>query len=75
MGLSIGHLIVVLVIVILLFGTSRLRNLGGDLGSAIRNFKNSMKEGEKESEKNLEDKSQGRVINGEVTSDKKDNVK
>jgi len=74
MGLSIGHLLVILVIVVLLFGTSRLKNLGGDLGTAIRNFKTAMKDGEKDSEKKLEDKSADRSVNSNVTSDKKDNV-
>jgi sec-independent protein translocase protein TatA len=42
MGLSIWHLLMVLLIVALLFGTKKLRNIGGDLGSAIRSFKNAM---------------------------------
>jgi sec-independent protein translocase protein TatA len=40
---SIWHWLVVLAIVLVIFGTKKLRNLGGDLGSAIRNFKESMK--------------------------------
>ena len=39
MGISIWQLLIVLVIVLLLFGTKKLRNMGGDLGAAIRNFK------------------------------------
>ena len=38
-GLSAGHLIVLLVIVILIFGTSRLKTAGKDLGDAVRGFK------------------------------------
>ncbi len=45
-GISIWQLLIVLVIVILLFGTKKLRSLGGDLGSAIKNFKSSVREGE-----------------------------
>ncbi len=45
-SLSIGHWLIVLVIVLLIFGTKKLRNLGGDLGGAIKNFKSSMREGE-----------------------------
>lgn len=41
---SIWHWLVVLVIVILVFGTKKLRNLGGDLGSAIKGFKEGMKD-------------------------------
>lgn len=39
---SIWHWLVVLAIVLLLFGTKKLRNLGGDLGGAIRGFKDAM---------------------------------
>lgn len=45
---SIWHWLVVLVIVVLVFGTKKLRNLGGDLGSAIKNFKEGMKDAETE---------------------------
>lgn len=44
-GISIWQLLIVLAIVIMLFGTSRLKNLGSDLGSAIKGFKSSMKDG------------------------------
>jgi sec-independent protein translocase protein TatA len=43
---SIWHWLVVLLIVVVIFGTKKLRNLGGDLGGAIKNFKGAMKEGE-----------------------------
>lgn len=48
---SIWHWLIVLAIVILVFGTKKLRNLGGDLGGAIKNFKGSMKEGEDTADK------------------------
>jgi sec-independent protein translocase protein TatA len=48
MGISIWQLLIILVIVIVLFGTKKLRNIGGDLGSAIKNFRSSMQDGEKE---------------------------
>ena len=41
--LSIWHWLIVLAIVVLIFGTKKLSNLGGDLGSAIRNFKSGLK--------------------------------
>lgn len=44
-GISVWQLLIILVIVVLLFGTKKLRSLGGDLGSAIKNFKDSMQEG------------------------------
>ncbi len=45
-GISLWQLLIVLVIVILLFGTKRLRNLGGDLGSALKGFKKAVSEDE-----------------------------
>ena len=76
---SIWHWIIVLIIVLLIFGTKKLRNLGGDLGGAIKNFKQSMKEGaEPDSPESGEDdearklkNESGRVIDAEVTSKKK----
>ena len=47
MRFSVWELLLVLGIVLVLFGGSRLRNLGSDLGSAIRGFRDSMKEGAK----------------------------
>jgi sec-independent protein translocase protein TatA len=49
-GISIWQLLVILAIVVMLFGTSRLRNIGGDLGSAIKGFRDSMKQDKPESE-------------------------
>ncbi|NJM32847.1 MAG: Sec-independent protein translocase subunit TatA [Limnobacter sp.] len=43
---SIWHWIIVLVIVLLVFGTKKLRNIGSDLGGAVKGFKQGMKEGE-----------------------------
>jgi sec-independent protein translocase protein TatA len=69
MGFSIPHLLVVLVIVVLVFGTKRLKNVGGDLGDAIKSFRNAMKEGGEE--KNLADK-EDNVLEGEVSAKEKD---
>lgn len=44
-GISIWQLLIILVIVLVLFGGNRLRNLGSDLGTAIRGFRDAMKEG------------------------------
>ena len=46
MGLSVTHRLVVLAIVIVIFGTKRLRNLGADLGGAIKGFRAAVSEGE-----------------------------
>ena len=46
-GISLWQLVIVLVIVILLFGTKKLKTLGSDLGSAIKGFKSSVSDEEK----------------------------
>lgn len=56
-GISIWQLLIVLVIVIAIFGTKRLRTLGSDLGSAVKGFRSAMTEAEEEKEQ-LTDKSE-----------------
>lgn len=51
---SIWHWIVVLVVVLAVFGTAKLRNIGGDLGTALKGFKDAMKEDEKKDEQKTE---------------------
>jgi sec-independent protein translocase protein TatA len=46
MGLSWQHLLIVLVIALLVFGTKKLRNIGKDLGGAVKDFKDAMKDEE-----------------------------
>ena len=46
MGIGVQELMVILLIVLLLFGTSRLKTIGGDLGAAIKGFKTAMREDE-----------------------------
>ena len=53
--IGIWELLLILAIVILIFGTKKMRNLGGDLGAALRNFKGAMKEGDADSERKRED--------------------
>ena len=67
-SLSIWHWLVVLVIVVLVFGTKKLRNLGGDIGGAVKGFKEGMK-GADEEESSPSSSSQkvgGQTIEGEV---------
>ena len=75
-GISIWQLLIILAIVLLLFGTKRLKNIGTDLGSAIKGFKGAMKEGESSEEKRqqeqIEKSESGTVVDGEVTSKEKD---
>ena len=75
-GISIWQLLIILAIVLLLFGTKRLKNIGSDLGGAIKGFKGAMKEGEQqEAEKTkeqIEKSESGTVVDGEVTSKERD---
>lgn len=68
MGISVWQLLIILLIVLLLFGAKRLRNVGGDLGSAVKGFKSAMKEGEagEDDKAKLEKEDAGDVIEGEV---------
>lgn len=55
MGLSsIWHWIIVLVIVVLVFGTKKLRNVGKDLGSAVHDFKEGLEQGTQDNTKNVQ---------------------
>lgn len=66
-SIGIKELLVVLVIVVLVFGTKRLGSLGADLGAAIRGFRKSMQDDDKPDEKRLPEQEQDRdVIQGEV---------
>ena len=53
-GISIWQLLIVLVIILLVFGTKKLRNIGQDLGGAVKGFKEAVKEGEQDGSKTLE---------------------
>lgn len=77
MGISIWQLLIILAIVLVLFGAKRLRNVGSDLGGAIKGFRQAMREDDGSgsgSDAKLEDKGNGNVIDGEVTSKKQDKV-
>lgn len=69
MGISVTQLLIILAIVIVLFGTKRLRNLGSDLGGAIKGFKSAVKEGE--GEKKISEK-ESSTIETDVTSEQHD---
>ena len=66
-SLSIWHWLIVLVIVMLIFGTKKLRNMGADLGGAVRGFKDGMREG---TDKAADAASgvTGKTVEGEVKS-------
>lgn len=73
-GLHIWHLLILLVIVLLLFGTKRLKNIGSDLGSAIKGFRSAMSAADKEEEdrepKQLEQDSVKRAAEAEPSGAK-----
>lgn len=70
-GIGVWPLLLILLIVLLLFGTKKLRNIGGDLGGAIRGFKDAMSDGEKDSAKGAERSEEDRLghSEGEPTAD------
>jgi sec-independent protein translocase protein TatA len=68
---SIWHWLIVLVIVMLVFGTKKLRNVGSDLGGAVKGFKDGMKEGTADAAKSSEPAQQvGHTIEGEAKKEK-----
>ncbi len=82
MGIGMWELLIILAIVLVIFGAKKLRNLGGDLGGAIKNFKSSMREegdkpGSEPGKTDTNQKLSGsgeRIIDGEVVSKKKNQV-
>lgn len=64
-GISIWQLLIILLIVVMLFGTKRLKNLGGDLGEAIKGFRKSINDGEQEKPESVEKKS-GETIDAQA---------
>jgi sec-independent protein translocase protein TatA len=63
---SIWHWLIVLVIVMLIFGTKKLRNMGADLGGAVRGFKDGMREGSGEKPGDAAPQVTGKTVDGEV---------
>ncbi len=57
MGPSVWSIVVILLIVVLLFGTKKLRNVGGDLGSALKGFKKALSDDDAATDKKDADKS------------------
>lgn len=73
MGISIWQLLIVLGIVILIFGTKKLKNMGNDIGGAVKGFKSAMKENPDDMKKTIGE-NEGDTIDGEVKTKDKDNV-
>jgi sec-independent protein translocase protein TatA len=67
MGISISELLVLLLIVVVLFGTKRLRNVGSDLGAAIKGFRSAVRD--QDDANPAEDK---KPIEGETVADRQE---
>jgi len=74
-GISVWQLLILLVVVILIFGTKKLRTLGGDLGGAVKGFKKAMNDGDKEAAAEepgkIEDKQKDAQFSESVKEDEK----
>ena len=80
MGISPMQLLIILLIVALIFGTKKLRNMGGDIGGAVKGFKKALKDDEEKSaEQNTMEKKAENIIEGKAEKveepQSKDNTK
>ncbi len=66
MGIGIWELVLLFLIVLVVFGTKRLRNIGSDLGGAIKSFRSAMNEPDEEKQPRKDDAIEGEIV------DKKD---
>jgi len=73
-GISIWQLLIILGIVILIFGTKKLRTLGGDLGGAVKGFKKAVSEEKPAEQEKLESKEQDATFAEKTTQQNKDKV-
>ena len=67
--ISMPSLIIILVIVVLLFGTKRLKSIGSDLGGALKGFKKAVKDGEETQKKSTDNNQNSNIIEGEVVKE------
>ena len=65
---SIWHWLIVLLIVIMIFGTKKLKNMGSDLGEAVRGFKQGMKEADAPAEKTAETQTETAAVPPQVST-------
>ena len=74
MGFGVSELLILLLIVALLFGTKKLRNMGGDLGSAVKSFRSAVSEKD-ELDSSTNKPAEGEVIEGQVESPDQESTK
>ncbi|WP_371187267.1 Sec-independent protein translocase subunit TatA [Thalassotalea maritima] len=70
MGISIWQLLIIFAIIILLFGTKKLRNIGSDLGSAVKGFKNAVTDEDKKEDEAKQISEKNKVEDSETTNKK-----
>jgi len=75
MGISIWQLLILLAVVILIFGTKKLKNVGGDLGSAIKGFKSAVKDGDASADSEKGSNAQNKVEQGDDATANTESVK
>ncbi len=75
-SLSIWHWLIVLLVVVLIFGTKKLKNIGSDLGGAVKGFKEGMASDMDEPARQIKEqvKEEGQTIEGEVNSKTHNNI-
>ncbi|MGB5445419.1 MAG: Sec-independent protein translocase subunit TatA [Psychromonas sp.] len=69
-GISIWQLVIIAVIVVLLFGTKKLRGIGGDLGGAIKGFKKALKEDDQKESEQADDKNEKSIASEKSSNEK-----
>ena len=74
-GISVWQLLIVLLIVVLIFGTKRIKNIGGDLGGAIKSFRKGMTEADKAGDEISEIEQEFTDASSEDTSEESTNTK
>jgi sec-independent protein translocase protein TatA len=76
-GISIWQLLIILAIVVMVFGTKKLRNLGSDVGGALKGFKTAMKEDEAEKTESDDDAEEavGETVDAAAEEEKEESVK
>lgn len=72
-GIGIWQLVIILVIVVMLFGTKKLRNLGSDLGGALKGFKSAMKDDDNKNGKDATDEAENSSVETEAMKSERKN--
>lgn len=68
-GISVWQLLIILLIVLLIFGTKRLKSVGGDLGGALRSFRKAMETDDEQADTDAPDSQSPRLQSGEADAE------